>query len=143
MAGNRVGYLVGPAEAVSQALKISTHTFYAAPTSGQLAAVRALRDGDAWLEGARALYRRVGDATAKRLGIPPPGGATYHFLDVRPHLDARGVWGFLEDCVERGVALAPGPSCGAGYESWVRMCYTAAPPEAVEAAVERVAEVLG
>jgi N-succinyldiaminopimelate aminotransferase len=32
MAGNRVGYLVGPPDAVTQALKISTHTFYAAPT---------------------------------------------------------------------------------------------------------------
>jgi N-succinyldiaminopimelate aminotransferase len=142
MAGNRVGYLVGPPEAVVQARKISTHTFYAAPTSGQLAALRALREGEAWLDHAREQYRAVGEATAKRLGIPPPGGATYHFVDVGSRLDERGVWGFLEDCVERGVALAPGPSCGAGYESWVRLCYTAAAPEAVHAAVEKVADLL-
>ena len=34
MAGNRIGYLVGPADAVAGARKISTHTFYAAPTAG-------------------------------------------------------------------------------------------------------------
>lgn len=142
MAGNRVGYLVGPAEAVTQALKISTHTFYAAPTSGQLAGLCALRDGGAWIEQARARYREVGMATALALGLAPPAGATYHFLDVGDSLDERGVWGFLEDCVDRGVALAPGASCGAGYERWVRLCYTAAPPDEVEAAVGKVAERL-
>ena len=45
MAGNRTGYLVAPAAAIDQALKISTHTAYAAPTSGQVAALSALRDG--------------------------------------------------------------------------------------------------
>jgi N-succinyldiaminopimelate aminotransferase len=143
MAGNRVGYLVGPAGAISQALKISTHTFYAAPTGGQLAGLRALRDGEAWIAGARERYRAVAEETAALLGIPAPAGATYHFLDVGKHLDERGVWGFLEDCVDRGVALAPGPSCGAGYDRFVRMCYTAAPPDAVRAAARRVAGLLG
>jgi N-succinyldiaminopimelate aminotransferase len=142
MAGNRVGYLVGPARAISQALKISTHTFYAAPTGGQLAGLRAMRDGGAWLADARRSYRAVGDETAALLGLPPPAGATYHFLEVGDRLDERGVWGFLEDCVDRGVALAPGPSCGAGYERFVRLCYTAAPPDEVTAAVRRVAELL-
>ncbi len=142
MAGNRVGYLIGPPGAVTQALKISTHTFYAAPTSGQLAGLRALRDGDAWQARARALYQEVGDRTAKRLGVPPPAGATYHFLDVSARLDGRGVYGFLDDCVSRGVALAPGPSCGDDYQGWVRLCYTAAPPDEVERAVAVVSELL-
>jgi len=142
MAGNRVGYLAAPAALTAQALKISTHTSYHAPTAGQLAAHRALRDGDAWLLEARESYRAVGEATAKTLGIPPPAGATYHFLDVAAQLDERGIFGFLEDCVERGVALAPGPSCGRDYGSCVRLCYTAAPPDAVERAVEQVAELL-
>jgi N-succinyldiaminopimelate aminotransferase len=58
---------------------------------------------------------------------------------VAKQLDERGIWGFLEDCVSDGVALAPGPSCGRDYETWVRLCYTSAPPEQVLAAVDRVA----
>jgi len=143
MAGNRTGYLVGPPAAMAQALKIATHTAYSAPTAGQLAAQRALRDGAAWIESARKSYREVGDATAALLGLPPPEGGMFHFVDVRRVLDERGIYGFLEDCVDDGVALAPGPSCGAAYEGWVRLCYTAAPPEQVLAAVRRVAQRLG
>jgi N-succinyldiaminopimelate aminotransferase len=91
------------------------------------------------VERARQIYREVGDATAARLGIPEPQGGQFHFLYVGPHLDERGIWGFLSDCVDDGFALAPGPSCGRDYEGWARLCFTAAPPEAVLAAVDRLA----
>ena len=142
MAGNRVGYLVGPRDAVEGARKVSTHTFYAAPTAGQLAALRALRGGAAWVARTRETYREVGNATAATLGVPAPEGGTFLFLDVRTQLDARGIWGFLADCVEDGVALAPGPSCGADYEGWVRLCFTAAPPEDVARASAALARRL-
>jgi N-succinyldiaminopimelate aminotransferase len=143
MAGNRTGYVVAPAEAALQALKISTHTFYHAPTSGQVAGLRALQRGAAWIERARTAYREVADASAAQLGLGPPGGSTFHFVDVSAQLDERGIWGFLEDCVDDGVALAPGPSCGADYGAWVRLCYTAAPPDQVMAAVSRLAKRIG
>jgi N-succinyldiaminopimelate aminotransferase len=142
MAGNRTGYLVGPAPAVAAAQKVSTHTFYSAPTSGQWAGLHALREGGPWLERARTLYRQAGEAAADALGLPPPQGSTFLFLDARPRLDERGLRGFLEDCVADGVALAPGGSCGAEYEGWARLCYTAAPPEQVSDAVRRLAKRL-
>jgi N-succinyldiaminopimelate aminotransferase len=143
MAGNRIGYVVAPAEAATQLLKISTHTFYHAPTSGQVAALRALRDGAGWVDSARDAYREVGNATSALLGIEPPQGSMFHFVNVAKRLDERGIWGFLEDCVQDGVALAPGPSCGTDYTSWVRLCYSAAPPDSVLAAVQRLAKRLG
>ncbi len=139
MAGNRVGYLVAPRSAIVEALKIATHTFYASPTAAQLAALQALEGGAAWVAQARELYREAGDASAKLLGLPPPEGSTFHFFDVAATLDDRGLWGFLEDCVEDGVALAPGPSCGGDYATWVRVCYTAAPPEEVASAIAKLA----
>ena len=142
MAGHRTGYLVGPPAAVSQALKVSTHTFYAAPTAGQQAAVRALANGADWLARAQALYREVGERVAGELGIPAPEGGAFLFVDVSQRLDERGIWGFLEDCLDDGVALAPGPSCGEAYTGWVRLCYTAAPPDAVLAAARKLAKRL-
>jgi N-succinyldiaminopimelate aminotransferase len=139
MAGNRVGYLAAPVAAVVEALKIATHTFYAAPTASQLAAQEALEAGADWVTRARELYRAAGDASARALGLPPVEGSTFHFFDVAKKLDERGLWGFLEDCVQDGFALAPGPSCGRDYDTWVRLCYTAAPPDDVAEAVTKLA----
>jgi aspartate/methionine/tyrosine aminotransferase len=142
MAGHRTGYLVGPPAAVSQALKVSTHTFYAAPTAGQQAGLRALEAGAAWVARAREAYRDVGERVAAELGIPAPEGGAFLFVDVSRKLDARGIWGFLEDCLDDGVALAPGPSCGEAYTGWVRLCYTAAAPDAVLEAARKLAKRL-
>jgi len=142
MAGNRVGYLVAPSEVAGAARKIGTHTVYHAPTAGQQSALAALECGADWIEHARLCYRRAGEAAARALGLPAPAGGTFLFLDVRPQLDGRGLWGFLEDCLAEGLLLAPGPSCGAAYAGWVRLCFTAAPPEAVAEAVGRLAKRL-
>jgi aspartate/methionine/tyrosine aminotransferase len=139
MAGNRVGYLTGPRALVDQARKVGTHTFYHAPTAAQLAAHRALRNGGAWIERARELYREVGEKTAAALGRPAPEGSTFLFLDVASLLDQRGLAGFLEDCFEDGVLVAPGASSGEAYADWVRLCYTAVPPDQAAEAARRLA----
>src|SRR4029450_1891562 len=126
MAGDRTGYLVGPPDAVAAAEKISTHPFYAGPTAGQVAGLRALREGAAWVERARASYRDAGLAAARALGVPAPEGSTFLFLDVREHLDERGVFGFLADCLGDGVALAPGPSRGPHQATRARARHSAA-----------------
>lgn len=143
MAGNRVGYLVAPAEVVHEAHKVGTHTAYHAPVAGQLSALRALEGGDAWVSDARALYRDAGRSAAAALGLPAPQGSTFLFCDVSEHLDDRGLLGFLEDCFEDGVLVAPGASAGRDYANWVRLCYTAAPPDDVRFAVEKLAARIG
>jgi aspartate/methionine/tyrosine aminotransferase len=143
MAGNRCGYVVGPREVMAELRKVSTHTFYSTPTAAQLAAVRALAGaGDVWATMARERYRDVGRQTAARLGVPAPQGSTFLFLDVAVHLDERGLFGLLEDCVEQGLFVAPGPSFGP-YPAHVRLCYTAAPPEVVLRGVEVLARRIG
>lgn len=143
MAGNRCGYVVGPAEVMGELRKISTHTFYSTPTAAQLAALHAL-DGraDSWLAETRESYRSLGRMAAERLGVPPPEGSTFLFVDVAEVLDERGLGGFLEACVERGLFLAPGPSFGP-YPTSVRICFTAAEPAIVERGVAVLAHLLG
>jgi aspartate/methionine/tyrosine aminotransferase len=139
MAGNRTGYLVGPREAVDEARKLVTHTFYSAPTAGQLAGLRALESGADWVEKARDSYRGVSQRAASALGVAEPEGSTFFFLDVSSRLDDRGIMGFLADCFEDGVMVAPGESSGRDYGSWVRLCYTAMPPDQVADAVALLA----
>lgn len=143
MAGNRCGYVVGPGEVMDHVRKVSTHTFYSTPTASQLAARRALEGpGDAWAAAARATYAALGREVAARLGLPAPEGSTFLFFDVARHLGPRGLNGFLEDCVDRGLLLAPGTSFGP-YPTHVRLCYTAAPPEVTRRGVEALAPLLG
>ena len=143
MAGNRVGYLAGPADAVEAARKIGTHTIYHPPTAGQLAAVAALREGQAWIDAARSAYRAAGESAASALGAASPDAGSFLFLDVARHLDGRGLWGFLEACLDDGVLLAPGPSCGRDYATWVRLCFTSVPPEQLEEATRRLTKRIG
>jgi N-succinyldiaminopimelate aminotransferase len=142
MAGNRTGYLVGPPEAIAQAEKIATHSFYSAPTPGQLAGLRAIQDGQPWIDRARESYRLAGAAAAAELGLPVPQGSTFLFVDAAAALDERGIEGLLADCLEDGVAVAPGASCGRDYATWLRLCYTSAPPAEVEVAISKLAKRL-
>ncbi len=143
MAGNRCGYVVGPRAAMGELRKVVTHSFYSTPTASQLAALAALAGpGDAWAAAARAQYRETGDRVAARLGVDPARGSTFLFLDVAERLDGRGLPGFLEDCADRGLFLAPGPSFGP-WPTHVRVCFEAAPPEAVLRGVEVLAQLLG
>lgn len=143
MAGNRCGYIVGPREIVGELRKVSTHTFYSTPTAAQLAAIAALAGpGDAWAAAARAQYEETGRRAAARLGVAPPEGSTFLFLDVADRLDVGGLPALLERAVERGLLVAPGSSFGP-YPTHVRLCYTAVEPERALRGVDRLAELLG
>jgi len=143
MAGNRCGHVIGPREVMGDLRKVSTHSFYSTPTASQIAALRVLGGpGADWVAAARQEYETIGRQVAARLGLDAPQGSTFLFLDVAERLDERGLEGFLEDCVERGLFVAPGPSFGP-YPTHVRLCFTAAPPDVVARGVEALAAVLG
>jgi len=143
MAGQRVGYLAGPAPLVANARKIGTHIYYHPSVVGQRAALAALENGAEWLARAHQQDREIGREVAGMLGEPIPQGGTFLFLDVRDRLDERGLDGLLEDCFEAGVLVAPGSSCGDAYGEWIRLSYTAAEASDVREAARRLAGVLG
>ena len=143
MAGNRCGYVIAPADHLDVVRKISTHTFYSTPTASQLAAAAALDGpGDAWVDEARAVYRDLGGRAAARLGLPAPQGSTFLFFDISAHLDDGGLLGFLEDCLEEGIFVAPGTSFGP-YPTHIRVCFTSAAPDVIERGVDKLARRLG
>lgn len=145
MAGNRCGFAIGPEDPRHTSLvrRVSTHTFYSAPTVSQLAAVSVLERGDDWLHSCRVAYQVAGERAAERLGVPKPEGGTFLFLDVAEHLDERGLEGFLIDCIDRNLVIVPGTSCGASYGAYVRLCFTGVRPDVVLRGVEVLAGLLG
>lgn len=150
MAGHRCGWAVLPeAPGLRDALwKTSTHQSYGAPTAAQVAGLRALERGGAWLDAARSAYAEAGRAAAVRLGVPSPAAGTFLFLDVGEALrtdlsEDDALHDFLVRCLDAGLLLAPGRSCGADYGRYVRLCFTSAPPAVVAAAVDRLAGLMG
>jgi len=98
--------------------------------------------GEAWLAETRVDYAKTGRRAAARLGVPPPEGSTFLFLDVKDSLGPGGLPELLERCADDGLFAAPGPSFGP-YPTHLRVCYTAAPPDVVQRGIEILAKRLG
>lgn len=143
MSGHRVGYAVGPAEALRAAHVVTTHASYCAPAPSQALVHEVLRSGagNAWVADALPRYREVGERAAARLGLPAPQGSAFLFVDVAHALDERGLQGFVEDCARDGLLVAPGTSFGP-YPTHVRVSISAVRPELTLTGVEVLARHL-
>jgi N-succinyldiaminopimelate aminotransferase len=144
LAGSRIGFTHGPAEAMRAIRGVQTFLTYCAPRPLQLGAARALAEGDAWVEEARRLYGEAAATAADALGVPRPDGGTFLFFDAAPFFRAgEDVHGFLRRCLDAGVLLTPGAASGRDYATWVRLCFTVVPPAELADAVQRLAGVIG
>ena len=142
LAGYRCGYVTGPLHTMARVRNLGTQLVYGATTASQVAVRQALRDhGSAWLAEAREQYRATGEEVARRLGVPAPQGGIFLFLDLAGRVEALSPNRFLRQCANRGLLLAGGSSFGS-YESRVRLCFTAAPPEQVLRGVDLLVEQL-
>lgn len=142
MAGNRIGYVAGPAGAMKGPVRIGTHTVYNAPTASQIAVLRALDGpGDRWVTSAREQYGKMGDEAAGILGVDRPQGSTFLFIDVADLLPDGDLHRLLEDLADHGITAAPGPSFGP-YPTHLRVCFTAAPPDKVSRGMRALAAFL-
>jgi N-succinyldiaminopimelate aminotransferase len=145
LAGARIGYTHGPSSVMRAIRGVQTFKTYCAPRPFQHAAVRALREGDAWLAGARATYAEAGRRAAASLGLAPPEAGSFLFFDASPFFrKGEELPGFLERCLDdAGVLVTPGSAAGAAYGTFVRLCYTAVPPQELDAALAALRRLLG
>lgn len=143
MAGNRVGYVVGPPEVLAGVRKLAAYVTYCAPHVGQVAALHALgASGEAWVAGARTAYADIGRRAAERLGVAPPEGSTFLFLDLADFVGDEPTEDFLRRCVDHGILLAPGRVFGP-YDHHVRVCFTAVSPDRTLRGIDVLAGLLG
>ncbi|WP_421704459.1 pyridoxal phosphate-dependent aminotransferase [Aliiroseovarius sp.] len=142
MTGSRVGWVIGPEEAIAHLITLATHTTYGVPGYIQDAAVFALGQGEALEEEVAAPFRRRRDAARALIArqnvakLVPSGGAMYLMLDMR----ATGLSGeeFANRLLdEERIAVMPGESFGQAAAGHIRVAMTVADAE-FEAALGRV-----
>ncbi|QIE45941.1 pyridoxal phosphate-dependent aminotransferase [Pseudohalocynthiibacter aestuariivivens] len=131
MTGSRIGWVVGPEEAVGYMGDLATHTTYGVPGFIQMAAVHALDMGSEFEARIAAPFRRRRDLVMGVLKgqnvvrAIPAEGAMYAMLDIR----LTGMTGeeFAMEFLEaHHVAVMPGESFGAAAGGHLRVALTVA-----------------
>ncbi len=147
LAGARVGYVAGPECAMDAVRAVQTYITYCAPRLMQRVAASAISCGQTWVEESRSVYAHAGHRMAEQWQRPTPHSGTFVFAPIpqtfrKQHRELTGQTladRFLEACLDSGVILTPGASCGAHYQEWVRACYTVVAASDLEEAVAALA----
>jgi len=137
MTGWRIGYAAGPKEIIAAMTKIHQYTIMSAPTMGQVAAIEALKSGEAASSEMVEAYNRRRLVIVKGLcdiGLScfEPKGAFYAFPSIK--VSGMSSEEFSEKLlVEEKVAVVPGAAFGACGEGYVRCCYATSLSDIAEA----------
>jgi len=135
MTGLRLGYALGPPEAIGAMNRIHQYTMLSAPTTAQYAALEALRSCDEDLDRMRTQYDRRRKLVLSRfdeMGVDcfRARGAFYAF----PACPSGDSDAFAEELLaETGVAVVPGTAFGAGGDGHLRVSYATGIEELKEA----------
>jgi aminotransferase len=130
--------VAAPAELMTGIAKVHQYGIMCAPTAAQYAAIEALRNGEAAVQGMRAEYDRrrrymVERFNAIGMSCFEPKGAFYTF----PHVtECTGLdeTSFAERLLaEERVGVVPGLAFGPSGRGHVRVCYATAYEDIVEA----------
>jgi len=141
MTGWRIGYVAGQAGIIGQIFKVHQYAIMCAPTTGQIAAIEALRNGEEHVQRMVAEYgrrRKLVVQGLREIGLPcfEPRGAFYAF----PSIEGTGLSsGELSEKLlfEEKVAVVPGTAFGECGEGFIRCAY-AASMEDIEEALRRM-----
>lgn len=147
MAGWRIGFVVGNADAISHLAKFKGFLDYGIPTFIQRAAIEALEGPQDYVKKAAATYQSRRDAFVKALAgigweVPTPRATMYLWSRLPKAAQKMGSLEFSERLIlEQGVVLAPGVGFGPYGEGFMRMSLIA--PEAkLEEAAQRIGKLL-
>lgn len=144
-AGIRLGFVTANAATLSKLNKIMVHQLYAPTTSGQYMMVEPVRTRHTWMNGVRHAYQKLRDLCADHLRVPYhiPEGGYFLFFPVSEYLNGREYMDVIGECLDNGVALAPGTNFGSDYSEWARLCFTGETAERLKLGLERLNAVLG
>ena len=146
MTGSRIGWLVGPAEAMEHVENLSTHTTYGVPGFIQDAGLFALQQGAGFEDRIAAPFKRrhakvAGYLAARGLSVVPSRASMYLMLDIR----GTGLSGedFAHRLLDQNlIAVMPGESFGAAAAGHLRVALTV-DDDRLMAAVATLADLVG
>ena len=137
LAGIRIGLLCGAGDWLETARRVTTHSVYNVAVNSQISAMRAIQEGDQWVDEVREQYRLGAELVAARLEadfLPAQGGG-YVFANLDNELGERSTLTWLAELLHEGVSLSPGVAFGDDFERCVRVCYMSVPLPRLEAAI--------
>ena len=141
MTGWRIGYVAAPRDLMAGLVKIHQYTALCAPITSQMAAIEALKNGEAAVQAMVAEYdrrRRVIVKGLNDIGLTclEPEGAFYAFPSVA--VTGQSDEEFAERLLlEEHVAVVPGSAFGACGRGHVRCCYATSLAQ-IEEALHRI-----
>lgn len=145
MTGWRIGYVAGNSEVIGAIRKLHQYAIMCAPTTAQVAAIEALRNGEEAVQAMVQEYdkrRRVIVKGLNHLGLScfEPRGTFYAFPSIaRTGLSSDE---FSERLLfEEKVAVVPGSAFGECGEGFVRCSYAISLPD-IEEALRRIGRFL-
>lgn len=143
MAGARVAFVHGP-EPVMQAIRaMQTFHMFCAPHPMQIAVAKGLRNRHHWLAELRETYAASAREASAALQVPCPAGGTFLFFDARRAMrQGENLHDLLVRCLDAGVLVTPGTAAGRDYDTHIRLCFTAVPPEELTVALGLLQSVL-
>ena len=147
MTGWRLGYLAGPAEVITEVLKVQQHSVGCAGSFVQRGGTAALTGPQEPIRAMTAQYAARRDRLVAGLNRLPgvscaaPEGALYVFPDIRG--TGRGDSSRFATWLlnEAGVAVTPGAAFGPGGEGHIRLSF-ATSREVIDEALHRMAAAL-
>ncbi len=129
MTGSRVGWVVGPEEAIGHMIDLATHTTYGVAGFIQDAALFALEQGAPLEEEVSAPFRRrrqqarTAIAAQNVVRLVPAQGAMYLMLDIRATGMSGEDFGYALLEAEK-IAVMPGESFGKAAAGHIRVAMT-------------------
>jgi alanine-synthesizing transaminase len=126
MAGWRVGFVVGNAEAISALGKLKSYLDYGTFQPIQIASIIALNEGDHYIDEVNETYEKRRDALVDGLNqagweIDPPRGTMFVWAEIPEPFREMGSLDFAIHLIEEAkVAVSPGIGFGPTGEGHVR-----------------------
>ncbi|OIJ17267.1 LL-diaminopimelate aminotransferase [Anaerobacillus alkalilacustris] len=123
IAGSRIGYLVGNANLLSPLAILKSHFDYGVFLPIQIAATKALNEGDQFLEDQRKTYEKRRNTFVESLSnegwqVKIPAGGMFIWAKIP---DGYTSFEFTLKAIENGVVVTPGDAFGTHGEGYIRI----------------------